>query len=410
MRQSELFSKTLKTFPKDEESVNAKFLIRAGFIKKASAGIYSYLPLGWRVLSKINNIVREEMNAISGQELLMPVLVAREYWEKTNRWNVEAMYKLKSIYGEEYGLGWTHEEVVVDLARHLINSYQDLPLALYQIQIKFRSEARPKSGLLRGREFWMKDLYSFHTDKEDLEKYYKTVIGVYNKILKRLGLEAKLTEASGGAFTKEYTHEFQVLAESGEDTVFYCAKCDFCQNKEIAKVRVGSPCPKCGGEIQESRAIEVANIFRLGTKYTKPYGVYFTDKNGSRKLAIMGCYGIGPSRLMGTLVEIYHDNNGIVWPDSVSPYKLHLLAIGKEVDKKAEKFYNQLNKAGIEVLYDDRKDVSAGAKFVDADLIGISYRGIISEKTGDKIELKCRSEKKTKLVNLKEIKKLLAKY
>jgi prolyl-tRNA synthetase len=406
MRQSELFSKTLKTFPKDEESVNAKYLIRAGFIRKASAGIYSYLPLGWRVLSKINNIIREEMNKIGGQELLMPVLVAKDFWEKTNRWGVGAMYKLKSIYGEEYGLGWTHEEVVVDLARHLISSYEDLPLALYQIQTKFRQEARPKSGLLRGREFWMKDLYSFHKDKEDLEKYYKVLTDAYNKILKRAGLEAKLTEASGGAFTKEYTHEFQVLSEAGEDTVFYCSKCDFCQNKEIAKVRAGSPCPKCGSEIKESRAIEVGNIFRLGTKYTEPYGVYFTDKGGSRKLAIMGCYGMGPSRVMGALAEVYHDNDGIIWPEEVSPYKLHLLSIGKGVEKKAEKFYNELTKSGIEVLFDDRKDVSAGEKFVDADLIGIAYRAVISEKTGSKIELKKRSEKKSKLVNLKEIGKL----
>lgn len=409
MLQSQLFSKTLKTFPKDEESVNAKFLIRAGFIKKTSAGVYSYLPLGWRVLSKINNIIREEMNAIAGQELLMPALVAKEYWEKTGRWKVEAMYKLKSIYGEEYGLGWTHEEIITDLARQLISSYQDLPLALYQIQTKFRQEARPKSGLLRGREFWMKDLYSFHTNQDDLEKYYKVVTGAYNKILKRLNLKAKLTEALGGAFTKEYTHEFQVLSETGEDTIFYCSKCDFCQNKEVAKVRAGSSCPKCGGEIKENRAIEVANIFKLGTTYSKPYNLYFTDKDGSRKLVIMGCYGIGPSRLMGTLVEIYHDNNGMIWPDSASPYQLHLLAVGKGVDKKTEKFYNKLTKSGIEVLYDDRKSASAGEKFVDADLIGISYRGIISKKTGNKIELKKRSEKKAKLFNLKEIIKILKK-
>jgi len=383
--------------------VNAKYLIRAGFIRKASAGIYSYLPLGWRVLSKINNIIREEMDKIGGQEILMPVLVAKEYWEKTNRWRIEAMYKLKSVYGEEYGLGWTHEEIMVDLARHLIGSYQDLPLALYQIQTKFRQEARPKSGLLRGREFWMKDLYSFHKDKEDLEKYYKIVTVAYNKILKRVGLEAKFTEASGGAFTKEYTHEFQVLSEAGEDTVFYCLKCDFCQNKEIAKLSAGFKCPKCGGEIKESRAIEVGNIFRLGTKYTEPYGVYFTEKDGSRKLAIMGCYGMGPSRVMGTLVEVYHDNNGIIWPEEVSPYKLHLLSIGKGVEKKAEKFYNELTKSGIEVLYDDRNGVSAGEKFVDADLIGITYRAVISEKTGDKIELKKRSEKKAKLVDQKKI-------
>lgn len=407
MHQSELFSKTLKTFPKDEESINAKYLIRAGFIRKASAGIYSYLPLGWRVLLKINNIIREEMNAIGGQEILMPILVAKEYWEKTNRWNVDAMYKLKSIYNEEYGLGWTHEEVVVDLARHFINSYQDLPLALYQIQTKFRQEARPKSGLLRGREFWMKDLYSFHKNKEDLEKYYKTATDAYNKILKRVGLKARLTEASGGAFTKEYTHEFQVLSEAGEDTVFYCSKCDFCQNKEIANVRARSSCTKCGGEIKESRAIEVGNIFRLGTKYTEPYGVYFTDKDGSRQLAIMGCYGMGPSRMMGALVEVYHDNDGIIWPEEVSPYKLHLLAIGKGVEKKAEKFYNELTKSGIEILYDDRKSISAGEKFVDADLIGVTYRGVVSEKTGDKIELKKRSEKKIQLIEPNKLMNIL---
>lgn len=401
MRQSELFTKTSKTFPKDEEAVNAKLLIRAGYIRKMSAGVFSFLPLGLRVLNKINQIIREEMNAIGGQELLMQALVAKEYWEKSKRWHTDVAYEFKSPFGEEFALGWTHEEVITSIATHFINSYKDLPLGVYQIQTKYRAEPRAKSGLLRGREFMMKDLYSFHQSKEDLDAYYQKVIGAYQKILKRLSLKAKLTEASGGAFTKEYTHEFQVLSPVGEDVVVYCTSCDYAQNREIALVKGGHRCPKCGGEVKEAAGIEVANVFKLGTRYSDAFDLKFTDESGKKKPVIMGSYGIGPTRLLATLVEVYNDEKGIIWPESVSPYKVHLLGI----NKSAEKVHMQLHKAGMEVLYDDR-DVSAGEKFADADLLGITWRAVVSEKTGAKIELKKRGSEKIKLIGIEELIKL----
>ncbi len=409
MRQSELFTKTQKNFPAEEEATNAKLLIKAGYIRKMSAGVYSYLPLGWRVLNKINNIIREEMNAIGAEELLMNTLVAKDYWDRSRRWHTDIAYEFKSPFGEEFALGWTHEEVVSALAAQFISSYKDLPLAVYQVQTKFRAEPRAKSGLLRGREFLMKDLYSFHTDVEGLNAYYQKVIGAYKKILKRLGLEAKLTEAAGGAFTEEYTHEFQVLSPVGEDTVVYCSACDYAQNKEIALVRGGHRCPKCGSEVLESPGIEVANVFRLGTRYSKPFDLRFTNKNGEKELVVMGSYGLGPTRAMGTLVEVYNDAKGIVWPEAVAPFSIHLVELKSEnpsVRKFAEKVYAQMTKAGIEVLYDDR-DASAGEKFADADLIGIAWRAVVSEKNGDKIELKRRDAKTAKSVSLEELLKKL---
>ncbi|MDP2696433.1 MAG: aminoacyl--tRNA ligase-related protein [bacterium] len=413
MRISKLFSKTSKNWPAGEEATNAKLLIKAGYIRKSSAGVYSYLPLGWRVLNKINDIIREEMNSIGAQELLMPTLVAKDYWAKTDRWEVDIAFKTKlpetSHQSTEFGLGWTHEEVVTDLATDFISSYQDLPTAVYQIQNKFRAEARAKNGLLRGREFLMKDLYSFHANKEDLDNYYQTVIEAYKKILQRLDLNAKVVEAAGGAFTKEYTHEFQVLDPSGEDDVFYCDKCDFAQNKEIAKVGIGDKCPACGGEIKESSGIEVANVFKLGTRFSDAFNLKFKDKDGSEQAVLMGSYGIGPSRLMGTLVEAYNDERGIIWPESVSPYKVHLVSLAGDnnmVAKSAEKIYTNLDKSGVEVLFDDR-DISAGHKLADADLLGLTWRAVVSEKTGNKIELKQRSKPEIKLVSYEEVAKLV---
>lgn len=409
MLQSQLFAKTRKEAPKDEESKNARLLIRAGFVEKLSAGIYSYLPLGWRVIGRINTIIREEMNAIGAEELMMPALVAREYWQRSGRWETDVMYKV----GEEqnFGLGWTHEEVVTAIAAHFISSYQDLPRAAYQIQSKFRNEPRARSGLLRGREFLMKDLYSFHTDQEDLYGYYDRVIEAYWKIVRRLGLEklTKLTEASGGAFTKEYTHEFQVFSEAGEDTVVHCGSCDFAQNKEIAAELKDKPCPKCGRELKESSAIEVANVFKLGTRYSEPFGLSYTAENGEKKPVVMGSYGIGPSRLMGTIAEVMSDGKGLVWPESVAPFRVHLLALGKA---SANGLYADLLEQGIEVLHDDR-DISPGQKLVEADLLGMPYRAVVSEKTGlpgqgGKVELKRRTEEKAELMAPEKLAKLLA--
>ena len=326
MRQSQLFAKTSRKLSESEASKNAQFLLRGGFIDKSSAGGYTLLPLGLRVLEKINKIIREEMDAIGAEELLMPSLIQKKYWEKSNRWEVGVIYKTGAVINQhllrqdfEYGLGWTHEEVISAIAVKFINSYKDLPKAAYQIQTKFRAEARPQAGLLRGREFSMKDLYSFHESKEDLDKYYEKVIQTYKNIFERLNLKTIICETGGGDFTKEYTHEFQVLNPAGEDTIFYCEKCGFGQNQEIwhtksapspngsgntnAPIRTKEgKCPKCGGQIKFGRAIEVGNIFKLGTKFSEAFGISFLNKNGEKKPVIMGSYGIGPTRVLGTIV------------------------------------------------------------------------------------------------------------
>jgi prolyl-tRNA synthetase len=416
MLYSQLFGKTSKTAPADEDAVNAQLLIRASFVHKVMAGVWSYLPLGLRVLNKIKNIVREEINAIGGQEILMSALQSKELWLETGRWDSlqEIMFQFKDHRGSWVGLGTTHEEPVVAIARSKISSYKDLPFALYQIQDKFRDEPRPRSGLLRGREFSMKDLYSFHTSKDDLDKYYEKVKKAYLKIFKRCGLKVMIVEASGGVFSKENSHEFQVLVPSGEDTVFYCEKCGFAQNKEIAKVKEGDICPKCGSKILSSRAIEVGNIFKLGTKYSEPMKLFFRDKDKKEKPVIMGCYGLGPSRVMGAIVEVSHDDKGIIWPEEVSPFCAHLLDLSKnlksKVRKETEKIYQMLEKAGWNVLWDNRLDSSPGEKFADADLIGIPIRILVSEKTLEKesVEIKYRKSGKIEIVKIKNLIKKLS--
>lgn len=407
MRQSELFTKTKREAPKDEEAINAKLLIRAGFVDKVMAGVYSFLPLGFRVLKKIENIIREEMNAAGGQEIIMPVLHPKEVWEKTGRWSgFDALYKVKGKDGREMALGPTHEEIIVPLAKKFINSYKDLPAYLYQIQIKFRDETRVKSGLLRGREFLMKDLYSFHSSQEDLDNYYEKMKKVYQRVFKRCGLNTIITEASGGTFSK-YSHEFQVLSEAGEDTIYWCEKCGWAQNREI--FGGGSKCPKCGAKLKIGRAIEVGNIFKLGAKYSEPFDLKFKTKDGKEQIVIMGCYGVGLGRILGAVVEVSHDDNGIIWPENVSPFNVHLLAVSDKRKATSDKIYQSLQKTKIEVLYDDRNDVSAGEKFADADLIGVPWRAVISEKTGNKIEIKKRNEKKTKLISGNGLLKLFQK-
>lgn len=381
MKQSQLFFKTRKEVPADADSINASYLVRAGFAEKHMAGVYALLPLGFRVVKKIENIIREEMNAIGGQEILMNVLQPKELWDETGRFDsaIDIFYKLKDSRGKELGLAPTHEEQVIDIARRKVNSYKDLPFGLYQIQTKFRNEPRAKSGLLRGREFIMKDLYSFHASEEDMNKYYDMAKKAYFKIFKRLGLEVKYVEASGGIFSK-YSHEFQVLSSVGEDTILYCNECGFAQNKEIATVKEGDKCPKCQGEIKNDKGIEVGNIFPLKNKYSNPMKATFLDKDGKVKDLVMGCYGIGVTRGMATIVEVYYDStkNKMVWPEEVSPYAVHLLSLNK--NEEAEKLYEKLIQDDVEVLYDDR-DNSAGEKFAEADLIGCPTRIIVSEKS-----------------------------
>ena len=416
MRQSKLFGKTTREAPKDEVSANAKLLERGGFVYKTMAGVYDYLPLGLRVLEKINQVIREEMNAIGGQEVLLSALQPRERWEKTKRWEElgkEVMYQFKDHSGHDVGLASTHEEALTEIALRSIFSYKDLPLFVYQIQTKFRDELRAKSGLLRGREFLMKDLYSFHADEEDLRKFYfGPADKAYRKIFARCGLAARMTEASGGSFTKEFTHEYQVFADAGEDAVFYCTRCDFSQNKEIASVSAGGACPKCQGAIRSAKSIEVGNIFPLGTKYSLPAGLFYADKAGEKKPVVMGSYGIGPGRMVGAVVETHYDERGIIWPEEIAPFRVHLVEIRSQksqVKKSAEKLYKDLLAKGIEVLYDDRDEKSAGEKFADADLIGIPWRAVISEKTREKkgVEVKLRHMKEAKIVSETSFLKIL---
>jgi len=411
MLYSKLFGKTKKEVKK-YEAKNQELLTKAGFIDQVAAGIYTLLPLGKSVLTKIENIIRQEMNSIGAQEIEMPLLHPKVLWEQTQRWQtVDVLFKTKSQFNQEYGLAPTHEEIVTPLVKKFLKSGKDLPLALYHITTKFRDEPRPKSGILRGREFGMKDLYSFHKDKNDLHRFYQNVIEAYLKIFHRCGLkEVKITEASGGSFTKKFSHEFNVLTEAGEVDLIYCSSCSFAQNEEVATKKQNDPCPKCQTPLKKGKAIEVGNIFDLEDRFSKDFDLKFIDENGKEKYVIMGCYGIGTTRLIGAIVEVYHDERGIIWPESVAPFKVHLIGLNLEEEKVKERCYNyyqRLQKEGIEILFDDRTNISAGEKLNDADLIGIPYRLIVSKKTGDKVEIKKRNESQSKIISLDEAIKLL---
>ena len=415
MLQSKLFTKTRKEAPKDEVAKNAQLLVRGGFVHKEMAGVYSYLPLGLRVLRKLENIIREEMNKAGGVELLMPSLHPKENWEKTGRWDtMDDLYKLEDKSGKEMALGATHEEIIVPLLQKFISSYRDLPLYLYQIQNKFRMELRAKSGILRGREFLMKDLYSFHKDEKDMDNYYEKMKTHYKNIFNTAGIgeQTYITFASGGSFSK-YSHEFQTVTDAGEDIIFLCEKCGIAVNKELVSTASSGgdsmSCPDCGNkDLVKKKAIEVGNIFPLKTKYSEAFDLKFIDENKEQKHIIMGCYGIGLGRLMGTIVEVHNDEKGIVWPESVAPFQAHLVEIksGKaEVAGEAERLYTALQKSGIEVLYDDREDARAGEKFADSDLIGIPWRIVVSEKTvaGGEFELKNRKTGDVMMVSEEEL-------
>lgn len=406
--QSQLFTKTERTTPADESSVNAKMLWQAGYIDKLAAGIYTYLPLGLRVLKNVQEIVRGEMVGIGAQEILMPALHPKEFWAQTGRWEdpgPAVMFQLRGRGEQEFGLGWTHEEIVTPLAKRYLHSYRDLPFSVFQIQDKFRNEPRAKSGLLRGREFSMKDLYSFHRDAGDLEQYYEKVMGAYQRIFQRCGLDAIVVEASGGAFAK-YSHEYQVITPDGEDIIFACQRCHYAQNREISEYKTGDTCPKCGGKFREEKAIEVGNIFKLGTRFSSAFNLRYLDEHGSAQPVMMGCYGIGPSRVMGAIAEIHHDEHGLRWPAAVAPFRVHLIVLGKTsaIKERALAAYAQLNDAGIPTLLDDRFEVTAGEKFHDADLMGMPWRAVISAKTGEQIELKARSSEKMEMVTLERLK------
>jgi prolyl-tRNA synthetase len=406
MLQSKLFTRTLRDAPKDEETINAKLLIRAGYVDKLMAGVYSYLPLGLKVLRNIENIVREEMDAVGGEEVSMPMLHPKANWQATGGWDkIDVLFKIKSRTDKEYALGQSEEEVVTPLVMKRIETYRDLPRAVYQINWKFRDELRAKSGLLRGREFLMKDMYSFHENQEDFNDFYEKMKQAYLRIFVRLGLVAKVTEASGGNFTEKISYEFMVLTDAGEDDILYCDECEFCVNVEIAKdLKHGDNCPKCTkGDLGKARASEVGNVFDLGQKYGKDFNLSFKGRTEEREYPIMGCYGIGVSRLMGVIAEKMNDERGLIWPEAVAPFKVHLIGL-KGGDAKT--IYDDLKARGVTVLYDDR-DASAGQKFADSDLIGIPWRAVVSEKTEGKIEIKRRGSPETQLVDFEELLKLL---
>jgi prolyl-tRNA synthetase len=403
MRYSKLFPKARREVK--AESVNHRLLVQAGFMDQLMAGSWTLLPLGFRVIAKINQVIREEMNAVGGQELLMPLLHPKSIWNETGRWDKadEIMYKLKDTRDREYALSFTHEEIVMDLLRKNVSSYKDLPVSVYHFSTKFRNELRARSGILRGREFMMKDLYSAHVSEDDLMEYYFKVLEAYKKIFTRLGFVYKITEADGGVFTDKNTHEVQVLCEAGEDTIYYCDQCDWGANSEIFKPKAKeTKCSKCKqGKIIKTKSIEVGNIFPLGTMYAEKMRVYYTDKKGSKKPVWFGSYGIGPTRVMGTYAEVFHDEKGLIWPEIVAPFQVQLISL-EGGEEKAEKFYKKFVDQGVEVLWDDRKE-SAGVKFSDSDLIGNPIRLVVSKRTGDKVEWKKRTSDKTELLSVGEV-------
>jgi len=411
MLQSQLFCKTKKEVSKEAEVISHKYLLRGDFIEQSFSGVYRFLPLGLKVLKKIEIIIRKEMRALGAQELYLPALQNKALWLETNRWKTidPPLFKLKDRHQKEIGLGSTHEEEITDSFRRRIKSYQDLPLYLFQIQNKFRNEMRPTGGLLRTREFLMKDLYSFNVNEKNLLKFYEKVKKSYFKIFRECGLKPLCVEASSGTIGGKLSHEFMVLSEYGEDKILICQKCGLAAN--IEKIGNIKKCPKCKGNLTERNTIEIGHIFALGTKYSKVMKASFRNKEGKITPVMMGCYGIGLSRLIATIVESNYDQKGIIWPKTVAPFDVHLLALSSnkkivenKIKKTTEKLYKNLQKRNVEVLYDDRENISPGEKFADCDLIGIPTRIVISEKTLNKncLEIKQRNEKKIKLIKIKK--------
>ncbi len=415
MRQSQLFTKTRKEVPSDEVSKNAQLLIRAGFIQKEMAGAYSLLPLGLRVVEKIKQIVREEMNRIGGQELIMTTLQRKELWERTDRWDdekVDVWFKSELKSGGEVGFGWSHEEPITDMMTQFIGSYRDLPVYVYQFQTKLRNELRAKSGIMRGREFIMKDLYSYSVDEASHKKFYDKVIEAYHRVFERAGIGDKtfFTFASGGAFT-QFSHEFQTLTDSGEDVVYLDKEKKIAVNKEVLNDDVLKDLGLSRENLVEVKSAEVGNIFSFGDVKSKQLDLYFKDESGNNTPVILGSYGIGVTRLMGVVVELLSDDKGIVWPKEIAPFQVHLvrLGTGEEVTRSADELYADLRKKGIEVLYDDR-ELHPGEKFADSDLIGIPVRFVVSEKTvaKNKVEVKYRSSSDSELLDRKKALELVA--
>lgn len=411
MRVSQLFTRTSKTAPADEVAKNAQLLIRAGFVYKVMAGVYAYTPLGLRVLENIKKVVREEMNAVNGQELIMTNLQPKETWETTTRWSddiVDVWFKTKLKDDTELGLAWSHEEAIMEMMQQFIKSYKDLPTSVYQFQTKLRNELRAKSGIMRGREFVMKDMYSLHASAEDLEEYYNKVIEAYNRVYARLGLgdDTYVTFASGGAFTK-FSHEFQTVCDAGEDILYIHREKNIAVNEEVLDEAV----KELGlnkEDLEKVKSAEVGNIFNFGTEKSEQMDIMFTGSDGKEHPIYLASYGIGITRVMGVIVEKFSDEKGIVWPESVAPAKVYLVQIGSEAAvEKAVELYGELRGRGVEVLYDDR-DERPGTKFADAELMGIPYRVTVSDRLleAEKYEF---TERKTGVTKELTREELLAK-
>lgn len=406
MKMTKLFTKTLREAPADEVSKNAQLLIRAGFVYKEMAGVYAYLPLGLRVLEKIKQIIREEMNSIDSQELIMTTLQNKAVWEKTTRWSdevVDVWFKTKLKDETELGLGFSHEEPIVEMLKQYVHSYKDLPISLYQFQTKLRNELRAKSGIMRGREFLMKDMYSFHATKQDLEDYYQRTTDAYIRVYDRLGIgkDTFITFASGGSFTK-FSHEFQTICDAGEDLIYINREKGIAVNEEVLDDAVAE-LGISKDDLEAVKTAEVGNIFNFGTKKTDEMELYFADESDKQQSLYIGSYGIGVTRLMGVIAEKLSDEKGLVWPDNIAPYKLSLIQIGDVFDK-SQAIYDQLNQNRIETIWDDR-DVRPGQKFADADLMGIPHRIVISPKTvaEGKIEYKSRTSEDSELLTVDEL-------
>lgn len=420
MLLSQLFTRTTKDAVSDASSKNADLLTRGGYIHKTMAGVYSYLPLGLIVIRKIEQIVREEMNGVGGQEILMSALAPRENWDRTGRWDtVDVLFKIQGADEHEYALNPTHEEVVTPLTLNFVKSYRDLPFAAYQIQTKFRNELRAKSGVMRGREFIMKDLYSFHADQADLDRYYEIVQGAYDRVFERLGLAPKtyLTYASGGTFSK-YSHEYQVVLPNGEDSIYISEEAEkqglrIAINKEIYE-EGKTECPVTGGKtFREEKASEAGNIFKLGTKFSEPFELQYTDNEGKRANVVMGCYGIGISRLMGIVAEAMSDDRGLLWPEAIAPADVHIVPVARSADDEAFvtaiELMRACEKAGKSVILDDRLDASVGFKLADSDLIGCPVRIVVSPKTLEQksVEVTLRDTGDTTMALLEDLLKSL---
>jgi len=415
MKQSQLFTKTKKESPADEVALNAELLIKAGFIHKEMAGVYSFLPLGLLVIKKIENIIREEMNAIGGVEMRTSIFQNKEVWEKSNRWSdevVDVWFKTKLKNGGELGLSFTNEEAYSNILKQYINSYKDLPVYTYDFKSIFRNETRSKSGILRGREFYWKAMYSFSKDEKDHEEFYEKSKQAYKNIFQKVGIGhlTYMTFASGGSFSK-FSHEFQTLTGAGEDTIYIDENKGIAINNEVYTDEVIESLGLKKEDLIEKRAIEVGNIFSLGTKFSEPFDLKYKNENGEEVLIIMGSYGLGLTRLMGTVVEVLSDDKGIIWPESIAPFKVHLLALGEDenIRNSSDDIYKKLLEKNIEVLYDDRTGMSAGEKFADSDLIGIPYRIVVSKRSlaDGGFEVKKRAEANGKIVSSDELINLL---